>query len=230
MGESGAARQGRAHLPEHSNKHAVRCACALPSPPPATRLHDAPLASADALQLGARLRLDQQAVVLLVLRPPDLQHCGGQARGAVRQSPPLPRAGAAAAARASQLPACRAARARTRHGGVAQLDGAHIDLGAQRVDDLLDDVAVAARALVVDLLDGVLVAQLHAGAHHAPELLRHLGVAALRGVEGEGGRGPTQLVPCPRLALALPTSKNLSLPAHLHGVEVQVGRVAAAGD
>lgn len=44
--------------------------------------------------------------------------------------------------------------------------------------------------LVVDLLNGVLVAQLHAGAHHAPQLLAHLRVAALHGWVGEwvGGR------------------------------------------
>ncbi len=75
---------------------------------PSTHLHDAALALADGLQKGPRLWLDQQAVVLLVLCPPDLQH---------------------------------------RHGLVAQPDGAHVDLGAQRVDDLLDHVAVAARAL-----------------------------------------------------------------------------------
>ena len=44
------------------------------------------------------------------------------------------------------------------------LDRAHVDLRAQRVDDLLYDVAVAAGALVVDLHQGVVAAQLDAAA------------------------------------------------------------------
>ena len=51
--------------------------------------------------------------------------------------------------------------------------------------DLLYDIAVAARALVVDALDRVLVSQLHAGPDHAVQLLLHLRVAALYGIEVE---------------------------------------------
>lgn len=73
-----------------------------------THLHQAALARADGLQQGASLRLDQQAVILLVLCAPDLQHT---------------------------------------HRLVAQLDGTHVDLRTQRVDNLLHHVAVAAGAL-----------------------------------------------------------------------------------
>lgn len=40
-------------------------------------------------------------------------------------------------------------------------------------------VAVAAGALVVDLLDGVAAAHLHARTHHTPQLLRHLRITPL---------------------------------------------------
>ncbi|KAI0558444.1 phosphoribosylformylglycinamidine synthase [Gracilaria domingensis] len=62
-----------------------------------------------------------------------------------------------------------------------------MDLGAGRIDELLDDVAVAAGALVVDGHNGVVLAHLDARAQHAVHLLRHLGVAALHGVEVEVG-------------------------------------------
>ncbi len=65
---------------------------------PKASLHDGALARADALEQAAIAWADEQAVVLLVLGAPDLQHA---------------------------------------HRLVAQADGAHVDLGAQRVDDLL---------------------------------------------------------------------------------------------
>jgi hypothetical protein len=59
--------------------------------PPRTHLHGAALALTDRLQQRPGVRLDQEAVILLVLCPPDFQHA---------------------------------------HGGVAQLHGAHVNLGA----------------------------------------------------------------------------------------------------
>ena len=110
-------------------------------------LHEAALARADALQQLARAGLDEQAVVLLVLGAPNLQHCTPRKRG--RRDV----AHVSSRATCTQLPSSRArrrgtqARRRTRHGGVTQLDRTHVNLGAQRVDNLLDHVAVAARAL-----------------------------------------------------------------------------------
>ena len=60
---------------------------------------------------------------------------------------------------------------------------ADLDDGTLGLDDLLEDVAVSSRALVVDAHDRVGVAQLHARADHAVDLLFHLRVAALHGVE-----------------------------------------------
>ena len=72
-------------------------------------------------------------------------------------------------------------------GVVPDLDLSDLDLRAGRMHDLLDHVAVAARALVVNALDRVLLAQFHAGADHAVQFLFHLRVAALHGVEVELG-------------------------------------------
>ena len=70
-------------------------------------------------------------------------------------------------------------------GGVADDDLADVDLAPRGGDDLLEHVAVAAGALVVDGDDGVGGAELAAGADDAVHLLLHLGVAALDGVEVE---------------------------------------------
>mmetsp|Transcript_82949 Transcript_82949/g.179067 ORF Transcript_82949/g.179067 Transcript_82949/m.179067 type:complete len:1004 (+) Transcript_82949:3602-6613(+) len=73
------------------------------------------------------------------------------------------------------------------HRGVAHEHLADVDLGAGRLRDLLQHVAGASGALVVDGQDGVLGAELHAGADDAVDTLQHLGVAALNGVEVELG-------------------------------------------
>ena len=57
---------------------------------------------------------------------------------------------------------------------------ADVDFCAKRVDNLLDDIAVSACALVMDLLDGIGWPELDACPDHTPQLLSHLRVAALQ--------------------------------------------------
>ena len=70
---------------------------------------------------------------------------------------------------------------------VSDGDLAKLDPGPRRLGDLLEHVAVSAGALVVDADDGVPFPHLHAGADHPVDLLLHLGVAALDGVEVQFG-------------------------------------------
>ena len=74
-----------------------------------------------------------------------------------------------------------------REGLVADGEGADLDSRPRRLDDLLEYIAVAAGALVVDRDDGVVGPELAAGPDHPVDLLLHLGVAALDGVEVELG-------------------------------------------
>ena len=71
------------------------------------------------------------------------------------------------------LPNCHVAAVLTTH-------LANVDLCAQRVDDLFDDIAVAASALVMNLLQGVMGAQLHTGPDHSPQLVCHLSISPLQ--------------------------------------------------
>lgn len=47
------------------------------------------------------------------------------------------------------------------------------------MDDFLDDITVATGTLVMNLLNGVVGAQLNTRPYNTPQLLRHLGVASL---------------------------------------------------
>ena len=70
--------------------------------------------------------------------------------------------------------------------GVAGYDLADVDASARGRDDLLEHVAVAAGALVVDRNDWVAGAELAASADDAVDLVLHLRVAALHGVAAGG--------------------------------------------
>ena len=56
---------------------------------------------------------------------------------------------------------------------------ANVDLSTKGIDDFLDDIAVATSALVMDLLQGIVGAQLHTGTHHPPQLVSHLCITPL---------------------------------------------------
>lgn len=250
---------------------------------PKARLHDGSLARADALEQAAVAGADEQAVVLLVLGAPDLQHAHGLVAqpdrahvdlGAQRVDDLLhlraPRASWAAARCINTLPyptlhhvvTSAARRATPGHqclhpvrpacsvlsvhdvtrGGSAVLgrgpgrralpsaSGARPDppapfnackatsparrgagsprrpnpvtrasaRAARRARAGTRHVAVAAGALVVDLADGVVRAQLHARAHHAPQLLRHLRIAALQARSQRAQSAPPSALCNPR--------------------------------
>ena len=72
-------------------------------------------------------------------------------------------------------------------GVVAEGDLPDLEPGSRWLDDLFQDVAVAAGALVVDADDGIAISELHTGSDDPVDLLLHFGVAALNGVEVELG-------------------------------------------
>ena len=73
------------------------------------------------------------------------------------------------------------------HGRVADADVADFHPAAGVLDQFLEHVGRAARALVVDHVDEAQIPHLVAGADHPVHLLFHLGVAALDGVEVKRG-------------------------------------------
>jgi hypothetical protein len=70
-----------------------------------------------------------------------------------------------------------------RHGVVTKHDVTNLEASSRWVDDLLEHVAVASSALVVDGHNRVARTEIHARANNAIHFLLHLSVTALHGVE-----------------------------------------------
>ena len=70
---------------------------------------------------------------------------------------------------------------------VADRDLPDLDSGARGTDDFLEHVAVSAGSLIMDADDRVAVAELHASTDDPVDLLLHLRVASLDGIEIEFG-------------------------------------------
>lgn len=74
---------------------------------------------------------------------------------------------------------------------VARENGPHLQLRTERLDDLLEHVPIAARALIVDRDDWIIDAELDTRAQHAVHLVLHLRVTALHRCEVGGGAALT---------------------------------------
>ena len=69
------------------------------------------------------------------------------------------------------------------HGVVAELDFTNVNFATLGVNELLDDVAVTAGALIVNAQNGILTHEFDTSLHHAVELVGHFCIPTLHGVE-----------------------------------------------